>query len=470
MILSLEDLKKLWGAPNYCFADTNIPLGPVCIDSRSLKPGDFFVPLLGERFDGHNFLSEAAARGAQGAVISAHMSHLAPNNFCHWSVDNSLIAYQELAHLHRQQLRCPVIAVTGSVGKTTTRELIKAAIASLGAVISSSGNNNNDIGVPMTLLRGNPKHAALIVEMGMRNSGEIMRLSRCVCPNVAVITNIGTAHIGRLGSKSAIARAKCEITAALQPCGLLVIPSGDILLETALKRVWHGRVFRVTLEDEVDDSIISLPPANLIGHLSEDRQQVRVGERWHALPLEGRHNARNFLLALAVARELQAPIPDMRDLHIVLPTGCSHRLQLGSIKVLDESYNASPESVVATLDLLKYCNGRHFAVLGAMLELGKHSIALHQYVAKQAVSMRLDGLVIVAGKAEAEAMTMFTSLSKRVVWVKQPEAAIFPLTNWLAPGDTLLLKASHNVGLNRLIPLLEKQFMKPGLPKSCISS
>ena len=398
------------------------------------------------------------------------MSHLAPDNFCHWSVDNSLVAYQELAHLHRQQLRCPVIAVTGSAGKTTTRELVRAAIASLGTVISSSGNNNNDIGVPMTLLRGHPTHAALVVEMGMRNSGEIMRLSRCACPNIAVITNIGTAHIGRLGSRSAIARAKCEITAALQPHGLLVIPAGDVLLETALKHVWRGRIFRVTLEDEVDSSIISLPPADLIGHLSEDQQQVRVGERWHALPLEGRHNARNFLLALAVARELQVPVPNIRNLQIALPAGCSHRLQLGSIRVLNESYNASPESVVATLDLLRHCNGRHFAVLGTMLELGRHSIALHQYVAEQVISIRLNGLVIVARKTEAKAMIKFASLSKRVVWVKQPEAAIVPLTNWLAPGDTLLLKASHNVGLNRLIPLLAKQFATSDSSQGYISS
>ena len=461
--LLLADLKKLWGEPNCNPSDINISLGPVCTDSRFLNPGDFFIPLTGDNFDGHIFLSEAAARGAQGAVINAQMTYLAPDNLCHWSVSNTLVAYQELACLHRRQLRCPIIAITGSVGKTTTRELIKALIDPLGTIISSNGNDNNEIGVPMTLLRGSSEHAALVVEMGMRRSGEIMQLSRCACPNIAVITNIGTAHIGYLGSKFAIAKAKCEITAALQPGGLLIIPAGDALLEEALKPAWHGRVLRVALEDEAENiSSSSLPAPDLTGCISADQQQLKVGRQWYALPLKGLHNARNLMLALAVAQELQVSIVDIKSLKISLPPGRNHILRLGPITILDETYNASPESMLAALNLLKSCDGRHFAVLGTMLELGNYSVALHQYVAEQAVALGLDGLVLVVRKAEeAKAMIRVTSTLQRFAWVKRPEAAVFPITSWLAPGDTLLLKASRGVGLEKLLSLLGKQLIEP---------
>ena len=213
MTLRIQQLIDLWGEPQGAVVNPDQPVGTVCTDSRQLKAGDFFVPLVGERFDGHRFLEQLPALGGQGAVVSLDWTAPLPSGLLHWRVDDTLAAYQQLALLHRRQLGLPLVAVTGSAGKTTTRELIRAVLAPLGAIQASDGNNNNDIGVPLTVLGAGSDHAALVIEMGMRGPGEIARLSRCTEPDVAVITNIGTAHIGRLGSREAIATAKCEITA-----------------------------------------------------------------------------------------------------------------------------------------------------------------------------------------------------------------------------------------------------------------
>ena len=249
-MLDLADLVSLWGPPQR--GDGAAPnlqqrLGPVCTDSRLLTSDAFFVPLRGERFDGHRFLATATEQGVQAAVVARDSDIPVPPNLLHWTVDDTLEAYQQIACLVRRNLSSAVVAVTGSAGKTTTRELIRAALAPLGDIQASIGNNNNDVGVPLTLLGVGEHHAAVVVEMGMRGPGEIERLSRCAEPEIAVITNIGTAHIGRLGSREAIAAAKCEITAALSPDGLVVIPAGDPLLEAALARCWSGRVRRVAL-------------------------------------------------------------------------------------------------------------------------------------------------------------------------------------------------------------------------------
>ena len=446
MTLRIQQLIDLWGEPEGAVVDTDQPVGTVCTDSRRLGAGDFFVPLVGERFDGHHFLEQLPALGGQGAVVSLDWTAPLPSGLLHWRVDDTLAAYQQLALLHRRQLGLPLVAVTGSAGKTTTRELIRAVLAPLGAIQASDGNNNNDIGVPLTVLGAGSDHAALVIEMGMRGPGEIARLSRCTEPDVAVITNIGTAHIGRLGSREAIATAKCEITAALHPQGVVVIPAGDPLLEQALAAVWQGRVLRVRLEDDPDIT------ADLIGAVRNDR--LLLDEASIPLPLDGRHNARNLLLALAVGSHLGVDPASAAQLQVNIPGGRNRRLQQGGLTLLDETYNASPEAVLAALDLLADQPGRRFAVLGTMLELGDRSIELHQQVAARAAALKLDGVVLVDGGDEGQAMANVASGLDRLALVATPEAAAAPLGQWLQAGDVVLLKASRGVALERLIPLL----------------
>lgn len=464
MSLRLAQLQELWGQPAtgpLAVDQAELKLAPqaICTDSRQLSGGDLFLPLIGERFDGHGFLAAALKAGA--AALTAQAGHLAPASQASvlaaaaaahvplWLVPDTLQAYQDLAGLWRLQLAAPVVAVTGSAGKTTTRELIRSALAPLGPIWASSGNENNDVGVPLTLLGAGPDQAALVVEMGMRGLGEIERLSRCASPDVAVITNIGTAHIGRLGSREAIATAKCEIVAGLRPDGLVVIPAGDPLLDRALARVWSGRVVRVALQGEGYEAA-----ADLVGSLDCQGEILELAGVALPVPLEGVHHARNLMLAMAVARELGLEPERWRPLQVDLPGGRSRRLHQNGVLVLDETYNASPEAVLAALELLAQQPGRRFAVLGTMLELGEQSLALHRSVAERARQLDLDGLVIVDQGEEGAAMVEAATGLSRLRQVDCPEAAAEPLQQWLQPGDVLLLKASRGVALERLIPLL----------------
>ena len=446
MTLRIQQLIDLWGQPQGPLVPPEQAIGPVCTDSRRLTPGSFFVPLVGERFDGHCFLEQLPALGGQGAVVSMDWTAPLPDGLLHWRVDDTTAAYQQLALLHRRQLALPLVAVTGSAGKTTTRELIRSVMAPLGAIRASEANNNNDVGVPLTVLGAKADDSVLVIEMGMRGPGEIARLSRCTEPDVAVITNIGTAHIGRLGSREAIATAKCEITAALHPQGVVVIPAGDPLLEQALAAVWHGQVLRVRLDDDPDIQ------ADLIGVIEDER--LLLDGVSIPMPLDGRHNARNLLLALAVGAHLGVEPATAAQLQVNVPGGRNRRLQQGGLTLLDETYNASPEAVLAALDLLADQPGRRFAVLGTMLELGERSVDLHRAVAARAAALKLDGLVLVDGSDAGQAMAEVASGLNRLALVATPEAAAEPLGQWLQAGDVVLLKASRGVALERLIPLL----------------
>ena len=446
MTLTLRQLLDAWGTPQGGSFEPDALVGRVCTDSRQLQAGDFFVPLVGERFDGHHFLAQLPEHKVQAAVVSRSWTEPLPSGLLHWRVDDTLLAYQQLALLHRRALAKPLVAVTGSAGKTTTRELIRAALAPLGAIQASEGNNNNDVGVPLTVLGASAADAALVIEMGMRGPGEIERLSRCTEPDLAVITNIGTAHIGRLGSREAIAAAKCEITAGLHPKGTVVIPAGDPLLESALAAVWSGRVLRVRLADDPEVE------SDLVGDINGD--QLLIGADRLSLQLEGRHNARNLLLAVAVADQLGVSRKALQGMQVTVPGGRNRRLQQGGLTLLDETYNASPEAVLAALELLAAQPGRRFAVLGTMLELGDRSLELHQEVAARAVQLGLDGLVLVDGGAEGKAMAEVAAPLPHLQLVSHPEDAAAPLAAWLNSGDVLLLKASRGVALERLIPLL----------------
>lgn len=465
MLLPFEPLRELWGQPLLAPAGVPEPIRRVSTDSRGDLAGALFVPLVGERFDGHRFVADAFAAGAAAALVQrdrldggALAELVAGSGRPIWPVDDTLEAYQQLARLWRRQLGLPVVAVTGSAGKTTTRELIRAALSPLGPVVASSGNENNDVGAPLTILKADADTAALVVEMGMRGLGEIDRLSRCAEPDVAVITNIGTAHIGRLGSREAIGQAKCEITTGLGPQGVLVIPAGDPLLEQSLARVWRGRVVRVALEDEAADVPAGIPAAELVGRLAGGRLSLAEGVSL-ALPLEGRHNARNLLLAVAVARELGVSAEALADLAVALPGGRARRARLGGVELLDETYNASPEAVLSALELLAAADGngdgRRYAALGTMLELGERSLELHRQVAGRARALGLDGLVIVAAEPEAQAMLAAAAGLPRLARAASPEEAAAVLLDWVEPGDRVLLKASRGVALERAIPVLE---------------
>lgn len=411
----------------------------VTTDTRDLAPGDLFVALRGENFDGHQFVDTAIANGAIAAIVEADRDF---GDLPILQVGNTLQAYQALAHWWRQQFSIPVIAITGSVGKTTTKELIAAVLGTHGLVLKSAANFNNEIGVPKTLLQLGKEHEYAIIEMGMRGRGEIALLSQIAAPDIGVITNVGTAHIGRLGSEHAIAEAKCELLAEMPNSSLAILNhDNDRLIRTA-KTVWSGKTMTYGLNG-----------GDLQGQLNQAEQTLTVEGMALPLPLPGEHNALNYLAALAVAKALNLSWqPLIQGVSVDLPSGRAKRIGLSNdIVLLDETYNAGVESMQAALKLLASIDGaRRIAVLGTMKELGEHSVMLHQRVGQWVKDLELDALMILADEAEAQAMAEGAAPVPTQQFSSHQEL-IDALKSEMRQGDRILFKASRAVALDRVV-------------------
>jgi UDP-N-acetylmuramoyl-tripeptide--D-alanyl-D-alanine ligase len=414
----------------------------VCTDSRSLQAGNVFLALRGEAFDGHQFAAPAIANGA----IVAITDHLLPEPIPQLVVTNTLVAYQTLGRWWRDRFAIPVIAITGSVGKTTTKELIAAVLGKFGAVLKTEANYNNEIGVPKTLLGLNAEHDFAVIEMGMRGRGEIACLAQIARPDIGIITNVGTAHIERLGSREAIAEAKCELLAEMPKTSTAVLNADNPLLIATAQTVWSGQTLTYGLHS-----------GDLLGKII-DLDLLAVDGMTLPLPLSGEHNALNYLAALAIAKLLNLDWAKLaQGVQVTLPDGRARRLELESdIVLLDETYNASPESMSASLQLLMQTPGqRHLAVLGPMRELGNYSLELHRQVGQKVRELALDQLLILDtgpdGAAIADGAFPFPS---------QQFASHADLVDYLRaslqPGDRVLFKASHAIGLQQVVEQLVK--------------
>ncbi|ESA35909.1 udp-n-acetylmuramoyl-tripeptide--d-alanyl-d-alanine ligase [Leptolyngbya sp. Heron Island J] len=420
----------------------NQTVGHISTDTRTIRPQDVFLALEGERFDGHQFIAQAITSGAiatitRQGVITADIPRI--------EVKDTLVAYQAIGRWWRQQLGLPVVAITGSVGKTTTKELISAALGLHGSVHKTRANFNNEIGVPKTLLELTSDHDYAVVEMGMRGPGQIALLAQIAQPNVSVITNVGTAHIGLLGSEQAIADAKCELLTHMPADGTAVLNHDNARLMDTAARVWSGNTITY-----------GLMGGDVHGHFQGNT--VVVDDIELPLPLEGQHNALNYLSAIAT---LQALNLDWRGLALGLtvdmPAGRAKRYELkNDIVLLDETYNAGAESMKAALRLLKDQPGqRHIAVLGTMKELGHKSVELHQTIGTVVQSLGLDHLFILADPAEANAMAMGAGDVPHQKFTHHTDLAQH-LKQFIQPGDRLLFKASRSVAMDKVVePLLE---------------
>jgi UDP-N-acetylmuramoyl-tripeptide--D-alanyl-D-alanine ligase len=414
----------------------------ITTDTRHLQPGNLFVALRGENFDGHDFARMAVEKGAI-AVISDSKAASQLDGVPQLQVEDTLVAYQQIARWWREQFTIPVIAITGSVGKTTTKELIAAVLSTSGKVLKTQGNYNNEIGVPKTLLEIAPEHDYAVIELAMRGLGQIALLTQLVRPTISVITNVGTAHIGLLGSEQAIANAKCELLAEMPTSGVAILNHDDQrLMQTAA--IWQGKTLTYGLEG-----------GDLQGRLLDTQMEVKGVKL--PLPLAGRHNALNYVGALAVAQVLGVDwTPLAQGLGVEMPTGRSQRYDLpNDIVVLDETYNAGLESMLAALQLLAGTAGmRHIAVLGTMKELGERSVEFHQRVGQLAQQLKLDGLLILVDDPEAKAIAQGAE-SLAAECFSSHETLVKRLKELVQPGDRLLFKASRSVGLDRVV----KQFL-----------
>jgi len=429
----------------------------VSTDSRRVQAGELFVALRGEKFDGHRFVATAIAKGAIAGVVDRQaLSYLEPH-LPLLVVANTLTAYQQIAKWWRSQLTMPIIGITGSVGKTTTKEIVAVLLQFFldqgKQVHKSIANHNNEIGVAQTLLAIDPQvHQFAVVEMAMRGRGQIAELTRMAQPNIGVITNIGTAHIGLLGSQQAIAEAKCELLAEMPCTSTAVLNGDDQLLLTTASKVWQGKTI-----------LYGLNHGQVRGNLHN--HQISVENFTWQLPLLGEHNAMNFLAGLAVLRSLDldwARVPT--NVPVQLPEGRAEIYQLQEdMQLLDESYNASPSAVIASLKLLKQLAGkRYWAVLGANRELGRLSAELHQQIGHTVGELGIDYLVILDDPEAREiARGLPVNATVNVHLCPDHQSIVELLIANLQSGDRILCKASHSVGMDRVVKQLVQYFSAP---------
>jgi UDP-N-acetylmuramoyl-tripeptide--D-alanyl-D-alanine ligase len=409
----------------------------VTTDTRSLKTGEIFLALRGEQFDGHRFVEIAMQQGAIATIVDYPLDIPIPQ----LQVQDTLKAYQRLGQWWRQQFQIPIIAITGSVGKTTTKELVAAVLGSAGSVLKTAANYNNEIGVPKTLLELRADHDYAVIEMGMRASGEIAELTQIACPDIGVITNVGTAHIGRLGSREAIANAKCELLAQMPAESLAILNADNSLLIETAKTVWNGSLITYGLES-----------GDLQGTLVNPQTLLVEGMEF-SLPLSGTHNVLNYLAALAIARHLHIDLaPLQAGLTLQLPPGRSRKLVLPKdVILLDETYNAGLESMQAALQLLAQTPGqRHIAVLGPMKELGDYAPQLHRQVGQLVEQLQLDQLLILDTGSEGTALAAGANSVPTEQFADHQDLIDY-LQIHIQGGDRLLFKASHSVGLDRVV-------------------
>ncbi len=435
--LTLAQLADVLAIANVSKAEQ--PIRSICTDSRHLQPGDAFLALRGEQFDGHAFLERAIAAGAVAAIIEAGQP--CPAGIACLPVSDTLLAYQQIAQWWRSQFDIPVIGITGSVGKTTTKELIAAVLGQFGRVLKTAKNYNNEIGVPKTLLELTPDCDYAVIEMAMRGPGQIAELTAIARPTLRVITNVGTAHIGLLGSEAAIARAKCELLSTLPGESRAILNADNERLLATAARVWSGKTLTY-----------GLTAGDLRGEL-RDLQTLRVEGRDFALPLSGAHNASNFLAALAVARALDLDWTRLTSgLAVELPSGRAQKYALpNGITLLDETYNAGTESMLAALHLLKATPARrHIAVLGTMKELGEQATALHARVGATVQELDLAALYVLADEPAAAAIADAAAGIPSQCFRDRDQLTACLLES-AQPGDCLLFKASNSVGLNRVV-------------------
>ena len=463
--MSATDIARATGG-RIVRGDPATPIGRVTIDSRTLQAGDFFVAIHGDRFDGHQFLRDAARSGAIGAMVheapvSSEAGTAIPALLI--EVDDTTRALQDLAREVRRRSGARVVAITGSAGKTTTKEVIGEFLSARFEVFRNKGNLNNHIGLPLSLLelRGRPEIA--VVELGMNHAGEIRTLVGIAEPEVRVWTNVGDAHLGFFASPDAIADAKSEILEAADPSHLLVANANDPrVLERAAR--FPGRVVTFGIDVEADvraDAVELRGLGGIAANVSTPAGKGRL-----ETPLLGLGNLANVLAGLAVGLHFGVPLDEMLARAGQL-SPAHHRGEVlrlpGGITLIDDSYNSSPAALARSLETVASATGsaRKVAVLGEMLELGAFSESLHQRSGERAARAGLDLLITVGGAAAAAmaAAAVAAGMPDRCVWhtATKIEAADVALRNVRA-GDLILVKGSRGIGTDLVVERLKGEF------------
>lgn len=429
----------------------------ISIDSRNIKEGELFVAIRGDRFDGHDFVPEAMRKGAWGALVERSTLELKYERLGGLKnilpVEDTLFSLQEMSHLHRKKYSIPVIGITGSNGKTTTKEMVAGILKQKGLVLKNEGNLNNHIGVPLTLLKLEARHRAAAVEMGMSGSGEIDLLARLVHPDVGVITNIGPAHLEFLGTMDMVAEAKAELLGHIKPDGTAVINADDRYFE-ALKKKCCGRVLSFGIDKKADVRAGGIRQGKDYTDFTLMVPAAKTDVRLRAV---GRHNIYNALAAAAAATAVGMSIDAVQNgLNDFAPVAMRSELKLAKGRtVLADCYNANPGSVKAALETLITLRAgtRFVAVLGDMLELGDAGAEEHREVGRTAARLGVNVIITVgtlskhilegASEAGMPPASLFAAAS-------HSEAAHL-LRDQSKAGDVVLIKGSRGIKMEKIL-------------------
>lgn len=430
----------------------------VVIDSRRLEAGGVFVAARGERVDGHDFIEKAAQSGALGVVCEREPQEC---RIPYILVEDSFKALRDIAEYYRMQLSIPVIGITGSVGKTSTKEMIAGVLSQGFETLKTEGNFNNEIGLPLTVLRIRPEHEAAVVEMGISDFGEMHRLSRIARPDICVMTNIGQCHLENLGSREGILRAKSEIFDFMNPDGHIFVNGDDDMLLT-VKAKGKNRPVRFGMDPANDvyaSGVESLGLAGLRAVVHMDTWAFPVD-----IPLPGAHMVYNALAAAAVGKCLGLSREQIRSgiAGVAAVNGRSHVISLATCTVIDDCYNANPVSMRAAIDLLSAALTRKVAVLGDMFELGEREREMHGEIGAYCVEKGID-VIICTGELSRFA---YEEACRRrgnadcVYYFRTRDEMMSELPGILRQGDSILVKASHGMRFDTVVELLQTGFQK----------
>lgn len=432
------------------FHDLNVPILKVETDSRSIHSGVLFIPLVGDRFDGHAYITPALEGGAAGCVTACERDHYLPQKF-YVKVDDTQKALRDLAVWYKNRFAIPFVGVTGSVGKTTTKDMLAAVLGVKYKVLKTEGNHNNNVGLPLTLLELDASHQIAVLEMGMDKFGEIDYLADIVRPDIGVITNIGDAHIERLGSRENIFKAKCELLPHVERNGLLVLNGDDVLLtslkgKTSVPAVFCG-------QKEGCDYRAQVTGGDGVSHIY-CRLTTPKMDREVKIPALGEHMIYPTLIATAVGERFGLT-PDQIEEGVsqFVPTRMRMNvLRRGNgITILDDTYNANPQSMRAAISVLADSRGRRkIAILGDMLELGPFAPALHSGVGEYLGTVGIHCLVAVGDLAQSIAEGAKEAGVPQVIHCRTREEAKEALAQVMCPDSTILVKGSRGMKLEEL--------------------
>ena len=455
MSFSINEINNIIGFENCKNQNTeNLIFKQISIDSRNISPQHLFIAIKGNNFDGHDFISEVIKKGIKAIIINREKEELVPDNFPYWSVSDTREAFQKLALFWRKKLNIPLIAITGSVGKTTTKEMVGELMRNFGKIKISAKNNNNEIGVAMTILESGIDDKLLVLEMGMRGLGQIENLSKFSEPDIAVITNIGSSHIGLLGSKDNIAKAKCEIVKYLNPKGIVIIPSDDDLLEKTLKNLWKGRILKINILKTEQIQNYNYHKKNLLLGIYDDKKNlITIDNKGFKISYKGIHNAFNFLFAYAISKEFKIKFNKYNFYNFKSIKGRNNLIKSNRVTILDETYNASPESVKACINVLLEYPGNHFLVFGSMKELGLMSTKYHLEILNLINEVDIEYCVFLCDPNE-EKIIKKNFYSKKIIFENDKSEIANIINARTNKNDYVLVKGSRYWKLEDIIPFI----------------